>query len=263
MARKQRTSKFAININDAGTEEVTMKVIDDLLRKYPRGIDGRLGNKSDYSDNYRSDPYLAQSGDFCGYSWEQLWVLMNAYVRTGGTSYSAIDTLVEKHWKWSGDNEKSWSSYMPGATNTRRTRRLQQRLGRIARHWREQGRKAIYEWKPSYSSGHLRDTPFYVWGNDMTDARAQVEMVWIPILNATGLAGTDGRGNERMLEADNGSIKMHTETADSAMTSTSALDTMQSLMNKRQSMLAEISKMQETVNQMTSLIEFVSQAAEG
>jgi len=66
-----------------------------------------------------------------------------------------------------------------------------------------------------------------------------------------------------MLEADNGSIKMHTETADFAMTSTSALDTMQSLMNKRQSMLAEISKMQETVSQMTSLIEFVSQAAEG
>lgn len=263
MARKQRKSKFAININNAGGEETTMAVINDLLRKYPRGCDGRLGNKSDYNDTYASDPCLSRAGDFCGYSWEQLWILMNAYVKSGGTPYGTIENLVEKHWKWSGDKEKHWSSYMPSSTNTRRTRRLQSRLGRIARHWREQGRKAIYEWKPSYSSGHLRDTPFYVWGNDMTDARAQVEIVWVPILNATGLAGTDSYGRERVLEANNGNIKMHTETSDAGMTSTSALTTMQSLMSKRQAILSEIAKMKETADQMSSLIEFVSQAAEG
>ena len=263
MARKQRKSKFAININNAGGEETTMAVINDLLRKYPRGCDGRLGNKSDYNDTYASDPCLSRAGDFCGYSWEQLWILMNTYVKSGGAPYGTIENLVEKHWKWSGDKETHWSSYMPSSTNTRRTRRLQSRLSRIARHWREQGRKAIYEWKPSYSSGHLRDTPFYVWGNDMTDARAQVEMVWIPILNATGLAGTDGYGKERTLQADNGNIRMHTETADSSMTSTSALETMQNLMSKRQGILNEIAKMRKTADQMTSLIEFVSQAAEG
>ena len=263
MAKKQRKSKFAININAAGSDTVTMQVVGDLLRKYPRGIDGRLGNKSDYEDSYRSDPHMGRTGQYCGYTYEQLWILLNPYVQGGGTRYSAIDSLVEKHWVWSGDKEKHWSSYMPAATATRRANRLRTRLGRVARYWEDTGRKAIYKWMPGYGSGHLRDTPFYVWGNDKTDARAQVETLWLPILNATGLAGTDHRGNDRVMSMDNGQIRMHTETDDHGMTSTSAFDTLQVLMNKRQEILDEVAKAQKTVDQLSGLIEFVSQAAEG
>ena len=56
---------------------------------------------------------------------------------------------------------------------------------------------------------------------------------------------------------------MHSETADSSMTSTSAFDTMQVLMNKRQEILNKIAEAQQTADQLSSLIEFVSQAAEG
>ena len=261
MARKQRKSKFAIDFKNAGSEEVTMAVINDLLRKYPRGADGRLGNKSDYEDSWRSDPRAGATGQYCGYTWEQLWILLNPYIN-GSYSYSTGRELVRKHWeKYSSD--KAMYSWMPQATGTRRENRLGHRLQDITRHWREKGRKAIYEWKPSYSSGFLRDTPFYVWGNDMTGARAQVSMVWVPILNATGLAGKDRHGNERTIDADEGSIKMHAETSDAAMTATSAFDTMQSLMTKRQEILDKVAEMQETVEQMSGLIEFVSQAAEG
>jgi hypothetical protein len=264
MAKKQRKSKFAININKAGTDEVTMQLVNDLLRKYPRGIEGRLGSKLDYVDSYSSDPHASSTGDFCGYTWEQLWVLTNEYIKDG-TSYGVIDSLCVRHWSWSGEKSRNqWgSSYMPSATNTRRARRLMGRLGQIARHWREKGRKAIYRWKPDYSSGHLRGTPFYVWGNDMKDASAQVSTVWIPILNATGLAGSDSHGREVILEANSGNIKMYTETADSSMTATSAFDTMQNLLDKRQKILNEITIMQQTVGRMSDLIEFVSHAAEG
>ena len=263
MARKQRKSKFAINIAAAGSDETTMAVVGDLLRKFPRGIDGRLGNKADYNDYYATNPSNGRTGHYCGYTWEQLWILLTPYVKDGGTRYSAIDNLVEKHWEWSGDKAKHYSSYMPSATATRRANRLRSRFSRIARYWEDAGRKAIYKWTPGYGSGHLRDTPFYVWGNDKTDARAQVETVWIPILNATGLAGTDHRGNERLMSMDNGQIRMHTETDDEGHTATSAFDTMQVLMTKRQEILNQIAEAQKTVDQMSSLIEFVSQAAEG
>lgn len=264
MARQQRKSKFAINIDKTGTDEVTMQLVNDLLRKYPRGIEGRLGNSADYADSYKSDPHASITGDFCGYTWEQLWVLTNEYVKNA-TSYREVEDLCIRHWSWSGDKSRhsDGAGYMPCATNTRRTRRLTGRLTQIARHWREKGRKAIYRWKPDYSSGHLRGTPFYVWGNDMKDAVAQVSTVWIPILNATGLAGSDGRGREIMLEANSGNIKMYTETADSSMTATSAFDTMQNLLDKRQKILDEITIMQQTVGRMSDLIGFVSQAAEG
>lgn len=263
MARKQRKSKFAIDINNAGTKDVTMALVGDLLRKYPRGIDGRLGNKSDYSDSYRSDPHLGRTGQYCGYTFEQLWILISHMITDGGLRYGKIDSLVKEHWSWSGEEEKHWSSYMPEATATRRTNRLRTRLHRVVQYWETHGRKAIYKWSPGYGSGHLRDTPFYVWGNDKTDAQAQVETVWIPILNATGLTGKDYDGNPRSISMNNGTIQMHTETADSSMTTTSAFDTMQILMQKRQDILNQIAEAQETVEKMSTLIEFVSQAAEG
>ncbi len=264
MARKQRKSKFAIDINMAGTDDVTMALVGDLLRKYPRGIDGRLGNKSDYRDSYRDNPHEGRTGQYCGYTFEQLWTLINHLVNDGGgIRYGKAETLVKEHWEWCGESKKCWSSWMPEATCTRRSNRLRSRLHRITQYWEQIGRKAIYKWSPGYGSGHLRDTPFYVWGNDKTDARAQVETVWLPILNATGLAGTDHRGNERSLDLDGGTISMHSETDDSSMTVTSAFDTMQVLMNKRQKILDDIAEAQKTAEQLSSLIEFVSQAAEG
>jgi len=261
MARKQRKSKFAINYKNAGTDEVTLSVINDLLRKYPRGISGRLGNKTDYEDSWRSDPQDGATGEFCGYTWEQLWILLNPYIN-GSCSYSTASALVQKHWE-KYDKPKAMHGWLPQSTGTRRENRLSTRLQGVARHWRDKGRKAIYEWKPSYGSGLLRETPFYVWGNDMSDARAQVAMVWVPILNATGLAGKDNRGVERTIGADDGAIKMHVETSDSSMTSSSAFDTMQSLMTKRQEILDKIAAAQATVENLSGLIEFVSQAAEG
>ena len=264
MARKQRKSKFAIDINKAGTDDVTMALVGDLLRKYPRGIDGRLGNKKDYNDSYASNPGNSRTGQFCGYTYEQLWILINHLAEDhGGLRYSRIESLVRAHWEWCGDSKKSWQGWMPEATSTRRCNRLRSRLHRVIQYWENHGRKAIYKWSPGYGSGHLRDTPFYVWGNDKTDARAQVETLWIPILNATGLAGTDHRGNERSLDLDGGTIQMHTETDDSSMTTTSAFDTMQVLMEKRQKILSDIAEAQKTAEQLSSLIEFVSQAAEG
>ena len=47
------------------------------------------------------------------------------------------------------------------------------------------------------------------------------------------------------------------------MTATSAFDTMQSLMTKRQEILDKMAEAQATVDNLTGLIEFVSQAAEG
>ncbi len=264
MARKQRKSKFAIDISKAGTDDVTMALVGDLLRKYPRGIDGRLGNKKDYNDCYSCNPGNSRAGQYCGYTFEQLWTLVKHLINDdGGIRYGRIEALVNKHWEWCGDSKNSYRSWMPEATSTRRCNRLRSRLTRITRYWEDYGRKAIYKWSPGYGSGHLRDTPFYVWGNDKTDARAQVETLWIPILNATGLAGTDHRGNERSLDLDGGTIQMHTETDDSSMTTTSAFDTMQVLMNKRQKILDDIAAAQQTAEQLSSLIEFVSQAAEG
>ena len=263
MARKQRKSKFAIDISNAGTDDVTMALVEDLLRKYPRGIDGRLGNKKDYSDHWHSNPSNSRTGQYCGYTFEQLWTLIKHMVADGGLRYGKIEGLVKAHWEWSGDSNKSYHCWMPEATATRRTNRLRSRLHRVVQYWSDYGRKAIYKWSPGYGSGHLRDTPFYVWGNDKTDARAQVETLWIPILNATGLAGTDHRGNERSLDLDGGTIQMHTETDDSSMTTTSAFDTMQVLMEKRQKILSDIAEAQKTAEQLSSLIEFVSQAAEG
>ena len=52
-------------------------------------------------------------------------------------------------------------------------------------------------------------------------------------------------------------------TDDASMTTTSAFDTMQILMKKRQDILNQIAEAQETVEKMSTLIEFVSQAAEG
>jgi hypothetical protein len=262
MARKQRKSKFAIDYRNAGTDEVTLAVINDLLRKYPRGVTGRLGNKRDYEDNYRCNPHQGATGQYCGYTWEQLWTLLKAYIKDGGCGYGTSRDLVKKHWE-KYDKEKATYEWMPSATCTRRENRLGQRLQHIARHWREQGRKAIYEWKPAYGSGLLNDTPFYVWGNDMIDARAQVSIVWVPILNATGLAGKDRNGNQRDIDGAEGLIKMHTETADAAMTATSAFDTMQSLMTKRQEILDKMAEAQATVENLSGLIEFVSQAAAG
>ena len=263
MARKQRKSKFAIDITKAGTDDVTMALVGDLLRKYPRGIDGRLGNKTDYRDGYRDNPSEGLTGEYCGYTFEQLWTLIKHFLRDGSIRYGRAENLVKEHWEWCGDAKKHWSSYMPEATCTRRTNRLRARLTRITRYWEDRGRKAIYKWSPGYGSGHLRDTPFYVWANDKTDARAQVATVWLPILNATGLAGTDHRGNERSLDMDGGTIQMDSETDDASMTTTSAFDTMQVLMNKRQKILDDIAAAQQTADQLSSLIEFVSQAAEG
>jgi len=261
MARKRR-SKFAIDIKNAGSEEVTLSVVNDLLRKYPRGAAGKLGNKSDYEDSWRSEPSAGATGQYCGYTWEQLWSLLKTYIKDGSCGYGTSRDLVRKHWEIY-DKSKAQYSWMPAATCTRRENRLSHRLQSIARHWREKGRKAIYEWKPAYGSGLLHETPFYVWGNDASDARAQVSMVWVPILNATGLAGKDRHGNERTIETDAGSIKMHAETSDSSMTATSAFDTMQSLMTKRQEILDKMAAAQVTVDNLTGLIEFVSQAAEG
>ena len=191
MARKQRKSKFAIDFKNAGTHDVTMAVINDLLRKYPRGAAGKLGNKNDYTDGWRSNPNEGRTGQYCGYTWEQLWVLLNPYI-INSFGYSECRTLIRQHWE-KYDEGKSRYTWMPAATCTRRENRLSDRIHTISRYWREKGRKAIYEWKPPYGSNILRDTPFYVWANDMTDARAQVTTVWIPILNPTGMAGKVSR----------------------------------------------------------------------
>jgi hypothetical protein len=263
MAKKLRKSKFAIDYKNAGTDAVTMAVVNDLLRKYPRGVAGKLGNKHDYEDNWKNEPSAGSTGQYCGYTWEQLWTLLKTYIKDGSCGYGTSRDLVKKHWELYDKSKNAQYSWMPAGTCTRRENRLSHRLQAIARHWREQGRKAIYEWKPSYGSGQLRDTPFFVWGNNMSDAMAQVSLVWVPILNATGLAGKDRNGNDRTIEPGEGSIKMHTETSDSSMTTTSAFDTMQSLMTKRQEIIEKMAAAQSTLDNLTGLIEFVSQAAEG
>ena len=188
MARRRR-SKFAIDFNQ-DPEIVIRLVVADLLRKHPRGANGKL-NKSDYG--WDRNPVTCNSssaqrenvGIYCGYTEDQIFDL---FVKEGSAG-QYMNKILEQIWlreQYPGKTDAEYDDmyyYVPEATMTRRKNRIGDRIRHVRRHIKEQGRTGIYKINTMWRTA-FHDVPFYVWANTRSEAEGQFNTLTKPLIAA-------------------------------------------------------------------------------
>ena len=137
-------------------------MIDDLLRKFPRGPECKL-TREDYVESYYDiylEPEKVPTGgnrEGCGYTRMQLYIL-NASLNCDGSE-----------WTW---RQKLWNIYpaLGRAGYTRRSRRLERRTSRSVQSVMESGLPGIYR---VTFDGSGRRHPVHIWA----ESPAMAEMV--------------------------------------------------------------------------------------
>lgn len=174
MGRKKKS--FAIDVSKK-TRETQNAVIIDLLRKYPRGPAGTL-TKDDYAQGWHTDPITKKEegasfedrsrknidGTICGYKFIDLYKI---FAIKGSRLY--YENLVE------AVDERD---FVPRRALTRRSRRLENRIGSAIRRVKSIGIKGIYAVKPRYG---YNIPNFYVYANNVGDASIQAAMMLSPV----------------------------------------------------------------------------------
>jgi len=187
-----RRSKFAIDFNQ-DKKTVARLVLKDLLRKHPRGASGKLG-KNDY--NWDRTPHQCRRdaaaregvGIWCGYTEDQI---VSIFISSDAPMLgsSALRGAIEREWyreQYPNKTEEEIQEcyyWIPDATMTRRTSRIESRLRAVKREIAERGRPGIYKIETGYRSSYS-DVPFYVWANSTSEAKGQFETLTKPLLVA-------------------------------------------------------------------------------
>jgi len=197
---RSRRSKFAIDFNQA-PEVVVRLVVADLLRKHPRGANGKL-SKSDY--DWGRNPTTCNSnsarrenvGIYCGYTEDQLFDL---FVKEDGVGRYRLNKILEHIWlreQYPGKTDAEYDDmyyYVPEATMTRRKNRIEDRIHYVRRRIKEQGRTGIYKINTQWRTA-FHDVPFYVWANTRIEAEGQFNTLTKPLIAAVDPKFTLGDG---------------------------------------------------------------------
>lgn len=192
MARR-RKSKFAIDFNQEPMV-VARLVLKDLLRKHPRGANGKLSS-NDYE--YGRNPYKCWRGSadregvgiYCGYTEDQIF---NIFIKPGAplsNGYSALNDAIAFLWRkdqypnlTDAEIEDRYD-WIPEATITRRGNKIRDRISAVKRIIEKRGRPGIYRVNTGYRST-FSDVHFYVWAKSLQDAEGQFNLLTKPLLAA-------------------------------------------------------------------------------
>jgi len=188
-----RRSKFAIDFNQ-NINKVAELVLADLVRKYPRGANGKLSSK-DYA-YYHKNPLKCfkesasreNVGIWCGYTTQQI-VSLFLGEDAPFSRYRGLRDAIEKSWyrerhPHKSDEEVASSYYYaPEATVTRRMNRINERVDAVKRHIREAGMPGVYRFNTGYQTA-FRNVNFYVWAKNKSDACGQFNTLTRPLIAA-------------------------------------------------------------------------------
>ena len=245
MGRKKKS--YAIDVSKI-TRETQVAVIEDLLRKYPRGPKGTL-TKDDYVGSWNTDPVTKEEDGFlrewdskdlnrtiCGYKFVDLYHLFTA---KGKAPY--FENLVE------AVDERD---FIPQRALTRRSRRLEHRIGTAIRRVNSVGIKGVYSVQPRYG---YNIPNFYVYANNVEDASIQAAMMLNPVADllcdrrSSGLNYTD---------PNSWTARFH-EAVEPAALMAMNLEVISVLKKKKQGYQEKIDMAKKTMSQLDDASEFL------
>ena len=190
---RRRKSKFAIDFNQEPMV-VARLVLKDLLRKHPRGANGKLSSKDyEYGRNptqcYRSSAEREGVGHYCGYTEDQIF---NIFIKPGSPlngGYAVLNDAIAFLWRkdeypnlTDAEIEDRYD-WIPEATLTRRGNKVRDRISAIKRIIERRGRPGIYRVNTGYRST-FSDVNFFVWAKSMQDAEGQFNLLTKPLIAA-------------------------------------------------------------------------------
>ena len=184
MARRPKRIKVEL-LNDLSKEgylPVVDQIVDDLLRKFPRGPDCAL-LRSDYRESYHSGPVLGEEQhghtvQGCGYADLTLYRMCQALNIDGS------------EWDWKHYVRRRFP-HLRQTGITRRSRRLGNRVETACRNIRRLGLPGIYE----VSFGWQNNVQVYAENSAMAEAAATTSLGWAYAGEGSASASFKREGN--------------------------------------------------------------------